>query len=213
MQEIDIIFDKLLKNNKSLGIELNYVNNFTLLIAILLSAQATDKIVNRATESLFKEYDTPEKIILLGFENLLDYIKIIGLYKTKAKNIISLCRILIKEYASCVPDNFEDLIKLPGVGRKTANVYLSNVHNMPLIGVDTHVYRVAHRIGLASSKSFLKTELELYKIIPQNYLPVANSLLVLHGRYVCTAKKPQCEKCCINKECKKIFSKDNKIGD
>ena len=181
--------------------ELKHENIFTLLVSIVLSAQATDVSVNKATEKLFAHYDSPEKILSLGEEGLKEYIKVIGLYNAKAKNIIALCQILISDYNSKVPDNFDELIKLPGVGRKTANVLLNCAHDLPTVAVDTHVFRVSKRLGLACGNSPDKVEQELLDVIPTKWLKNAHHWLVLHGRYVCKARQPLCENCPVNDYC------------
>ncbi|RYE05851.1 MAG: endonuclease III [Rickettsiaceae bacterium] len=181
--------------------ELQYINNFTLLVSIVLSAQATDISVNKATSELFKLYNTPSSIMNLGIEGLKNYIKSIGLYNVKAKNIIALCKILIEKYASKVPDRFEQLITLPGVGRKTANVLLNCAYNQPTIAVDTHVYRVAKRIGLAHSNNPEGVEQELISIVPDKWALNAHHWLILHGRYICKARNPLCFTCPIKDYC------------
>ena len=182
--------------------ELNYENPFQLLIATVLAAQATDKKVNEITKALFKKYQSPEDFVQLTEEELASEIKSINYYRTKAKHILTLCRVLISEYSSEVPRNREDLVRLAGVGRKTANVVLSNAFQVPAIAVDTHVHRVANKLGLVDTKDVLATELELQKIIPEEKWSVAHNYLVLHGRYVCNAKKPKCEECGIGPLCK-----------
>ncbi|MGI4776211.1 MAG: endonuclease III [Janthinobacterium lividum] len=181
--------------------ELNYISNFTLLVSIVLSAQATDVSVNKATSELFKLYYTPETIIELGEEGLKKYIKSIGLYNAKAKNILALCKILISEYNSEVPSSFEQLVALPGVGRKTANVLLNCAYNYPTIAVDTHVYRVARRVGLAAGSTPKEVEEELLGIVPDKWALNAHHWLILHGRYICKAQKPLCLSCPIKDYC------------
>lgn len=181
--------------------ELNFSDDFTLLVAIVLSAQATDVSVNKATKKLYEVAKTPQAILDLGIDGLKNYIKTIGLYNSKAKNIISLCEILTKEYNSKAPNDFDSLIKLPGVGRKTANVFLNCYLGLPTIAVDTHVFRVSNRVGLVTAKNELQTELQLLKAIPQEYLTYAHHWLILHGRYICKARKPECESCLINDLC------------
>ena len=189
--------------------ELEYSNNFTLTIAVILSAQATDISVNKATRKLFEQCDTPQKIFSLGEANLKPYIKTIGLYNSKAKNIIALCEILINKYNSIIPDEFEELIKLPGIGRKTANVILNCAFAKPTMAVDTHVFRVAHRIGLSIGSSPEKVEKDLLKKIPVKWLLHAHHWLILHGRYVCKARTPICSRCSISAYCS--YYKENKI--
>ena len=188
--------------------ELEYSNNFTLTIAVILSAQATDISVNKATKKLFEQCDTPQKIFSLGEANLKPYIKTIGLYNSKAKNIIALCEILINKYNSIIPDEFEELIKLPGIGRKTANVILNCAFAKPTMAVDTHVFRVAHRIGLSIGSSPEKVEKDLLKKIPVKWLLHAHHWLILHGRYVCKARTPICSMCSISAYCS--YYKKNK---
>ncbi|MDD2840093.1 MAG: endonuclease III [Rickettsiales bacterium] len=186
-------------------IELKYLNNYTLLLAVLLSAQATDKGVNKATEPLFKMIKTPEQTLKLGEENLKQYLKSINYFNTKTRNIIKLSQILINKFNSQVPNTREDLESLPGVGRKTANVMLNIAFDTPVIAVDTHVFRVSNRIGLVKTDNVLDTEIKLYKIIPQEYIKYVNHWLVLLGRYICKAKKPDCENCPLKDLCEKHF--------
>lgn len=200
VEQIFKVLTQAIPNPKT---ELNYTNDFTLLVAIILSAQSTDIGVNKATERLFKQAATPEDMVNLGEGGLKSYIKTIGLYNSKAKNIINLSEILVANYNSSVPDNFDELIKLPGVGRKTANVYLNCAHNKPTIAVDTHVARVSFRLGFTAHKDPHKIELDLLKIIPAAYLLKAHHLLILHGRYTCRARKPKCGTCKIEKYCQK----------
>ena len=182
--------------------ELQHVNAFTLLVAVVLSAQATDAGVNKATGPLFKVADTPEKIRALGEEKLRDYIKTIGLYRNKAKNVIALCEQLIARYGSEVPCDRAALEALPGVGRKTANVVLNMAFGEPTMAVDTHVFRVSNRTGLAPGKTVLDVELKLLEVIPAKYMLHAHHWLILHGRYTCLARKPLCDKCIIADLCK-----------
>lgn len=181
--------------------ELSYHSNFELLVAVILSAQATDKSVNKATEKLFPVANTPEAILALGEEGLRSYIKTIGLYNAKAKNIIATCQMLIEQHQSQVPDKRADLEALPGVGRKTANVILNTVFHQPTMAVDTHVFRLGNRTGLAPGKNVLEVEQGLLKNIPPDYLQDAHHWLILHGRYVCTARKPQCPTCIVADLC------------
>lgn len=197
------VFEIFKKSNPEPKSELNYSNPYTLLVAVALSAQTTDKSVNKATESLFKIADTPEKMIALGEEKLISYIKSIGLYKNKAKHVIEMSKMLISDFGSKVPDNREDLEKLPGVGRKTANVVLNVIFNKPTMPVDTHLLRISPKIGLAEGKTPLEVEKSLLKRIPPQYLEHAHHWLILHGRYICTARNPKCEECCINHICAK----------
>lgn len=200
--EMEIIFSRWQKQNPSPKSELNYKNPYTLLVAVVLSAQATDKSVNIATKSLFEKITTPEQMISLGMENLIPYIKSIGLYKNKAKNIIKLSEMLVNQFNSQIPDNLEDLILLPGVGRKTANVVLNVIFNKPTMPVDTHLLRISPKIGLAEGKTPLEIEKSLLERIPEKYLQNAHHWILLHGRYVCTAKNPKCEECLIADLCK-----------
>lgn len=175
--------------------ELEYTNPYTLVVAVALSAQATDVGVNKATKDLFKIVDTPEKMVELGEEKLREYIKTIGLYRNKAKNVIALSRMLIEDFDSTVPGNRDDLEKLPGVGRKTANVVLNVAFGQPTMAVDTHIHRVSNRTGLAPGKTPLNVELALEKVVPDEYMLHAHHWLILHGRYICKARKPDCENC------------------
>ena len=181
--------------------ELKYHSNFELLVAVILSAQATDKSVNKATEKLFPVANTPEAILALGEEGLRSYIKTIGLYNAKAKNIIATCQMLIEQHQSQVPDKRADLEALPGVGRKTANVILNTAFHQPTMAVDTHIFRLGNRTGLAPGKNVLEVEQGLLKNIPPEYLQDAHHWLILHGRYVCTARKPQCPTCIVADLC------------
>jgi len=183
------------------AIELEYTNPFTLLVAVILSAQSTDKGVNKATQKLFKKISTPQEMYELGENNLRKYIKSIGLYNTKGKNIILMSKMLVDKFNSKLPNTREELTQLPGVGRKTANIILNCVFNKPTIAVDTHVFRVANRIGIVHEKNVLDTELALEKVVPNKWKYLLNQWMVLHGRYVCKAKKPDCENCKINKYC------------
>lgn len=201
-EEIKEVFERFKKENPNPTSELKWTNSFTLLVSVVLSAQATDKSVNKATESLYKIADTPQKILSLGEDNLISYIKSIGLYKSKAKHIIELSKMLISEFDSKIPDNLEDLIKLPGVGRKTANVVLNVLFNKPTMPVDTHLLRISPKIGLAQGSTPLEIEKSLCARIPQEYMNYAHHWLILHGRYVCTARNPHCENCIINDICK-----------
>jgi len=181
--------------------ELNSVNEFTFLVAVVLSAQATDMGVNRATSALFKAVDTPEKMLALGEEGLRDYIKSIGLYRAKARNVIALSKILVEKHGGKVPGEREALEALPGVGRKTANVVLNIVFGEPTIAVDTHLFRLGNRTGLAPGKSPYDVEKGLLKAIPEKYLRHAHHWLILHGRYVCKARRPECWRCHIADIC------------
>jgi len=201
LQEIDLFFEKLSGYNPDPKGELYSINSFTLLIAVVLSAQATDKGVNKATKELFKVAPTPEKMLALGEEGLKSYIKTIGLFNSKARNIIALCQRLVRDFKGEVPSQREDLESLPGVGRKTANVVLNAAFHQPVIAVDTHIFRVSNRTGLALGKNPLEVEKELMKRIPPRFLIKAHHWLVLHGRYICTARKPHCPTCPVRNEC------------
>ena len=201
MDNIDKIFTTLEKINPNPAIELEYTNNFTLLVAVVLSARMTDKGVNKATPELFKTYDTPQKMLDLGEDGLKQYIKTIGLYPTKAKNIIALSRAIIEEYKGQVPDTLEKLITLPGVGRKSANVVLNTAFGKSTMPVDTHVQRVSNRLGLSKHKDPHKVEQDLVKIIPIKWMSKAHHWLVLHGRYICKSQRPKCDICPISEWC------------
>src|SRR5437660_10261472 len=181
--------------------ELEFINPFTLLVAVVLSAQATDIGVNKATPALFAVADTPQKMLALGEERLTEMIRTIGLFRTKARNIIALSRMLIEHHGGTVPRDREALEKLPGVGRKTANVVLNVAFGEPTIAVDTHVFRVSNRTGLAPGKDPLEVETKLTKVVPKKYLRHAHHYLILHGRYTCVARKPLCGKCPIFAQC------------
>lgn len=175
--------------------ELNYTNPFTLLVAVVLSAQATDIGVNKATPALFAAADTPDKMIALGEDKIRDYIKTIGLFNTKAKNIFKLSQALIEQYGGEVPQDRDELVKLPGVGRKTANVVLSMAFGKPTIAVDTHIFRVSNRTGLATGKTPNQVEAKLEKVVPDEFKFHCHHWLILHGRYICKARKPDCGHC------------------
>ena len=182
--------------------ELDHVNPFTLVVAVALSAQATDVGVNKATKALFEVADTPEKMLALGEAGVADYIKTIGLWRNKAKNVIALSQKLIDDFGSVVPSGREELMTLPGVGRKTANVVMSMAFGIPTMAVDTHVLRLGNRVGLAPGKTPDDVEEILMRVIPTEYLFHAHHWLILHGRYCCKARKPECEKCVIADLCK-----------
>lgn len=181
--------------------ELNYTNAYTLLVAVILSAQTTDKGVNKATEELFKIADTPQKMLELGEEKLISYIRTIGLFNNKAKNIISMSRDLLERFGGEVPAKREELITLAGVGRKTANVVLNVWYKQPALAVDTHVLRISHRLDFTQGKTPLAVEEDLHKVLPEKYIINANHWLVLFGRYICKAQNPQCEECPIYAYC------------
>ncbi|MCL5260492.1 MAG: endonuclease III [Gammaproteobacteria bacterium] len=200
-EKIAKIFQILAAKNPRPITELKYNSNFELLIAVILSAQATDISVNKATEILFKIANTPKKILALRASGLKKYIKNIGLYNAKANNILKTCKILIEQFNSTIPQKREELEKLPGVGRKTANVILNVAFKQPTIAVDTHVFRVCNRTGIAYGKTPLEVETSLEKTVPQKFKLIAGHLLLLHGRYICKAKNPLCLTCPINKIC------------
>jgi endonuclease-3 len=200
--EIEDFFARLKKTIPEPRTELNSVNPYTLLVAVVLSAQATDKGVNKATERLFKIADTPEKMVALGEEKLIDHIKTIGLYRTKAKNVIALSKLLLERHNGEVPRTREELQALPGAGRKTANVVLNVAFGEPTIAVDTHIFRVCNRTGLAPGKDVLAVELGLEKKVPEHYKLRAHHWLILHGRYTCIARKPLCPACVVRDICR-----------
>ncbi|MGG2397630.1 endonuclease III [Pseudomonas sp. SH1-B] len=195
------IFRRLHEDDPEPKTELAYSTPFELLVAVTLSAQATDVSVNKATAKLFPVANTPEAIYALGVEGLSEYIKTIGLYNSKAKNVIEACRLLIEKHGSQVPDNREDLEALPGVGRKTANVVLNTAFRQLAMAVDTHIFRVSNRTGIAPGKNVIEVEKKLLKFVPKDYLLDAHHWLILHGRYVCTARKPRCGACRIEDLC------------
>lgn len=195
------IFTRFRVVNPHPATELEYNSPFELLVAVVLSAQATDKSVNLATRKLFPKANTPERILALGEAGLRDAIKSIGLYRTKAKNILATCALLIEHHGGIVPQTRGQLEKLPGVGRKTANVILNTAFGEPTIAVDTHIFRVANRTGIAPGKTVLEVELKLLKHIPKEFRHDAHHWLILHGRYVCVARKPKCAACIINDLC------------
>jgi endonuclease-3 len=195
------IYRRLAESNPNPTTELNYSSDFELLIAVILSAQATDVSVNKATARLFAVASTAEKILALGEAGLKEYIKTIGLYNSKAANIIKTCRALIERHGGRVPDNREALEALPGVGRKTANVVLNTAFGQPTIAVDTHIFRVANRIGLAPGKNVVEVEKKLLKFTPDEFKRDAHHWLILHGRYVCKAQRPNCPTCVVADLC------------
>ncbi|HEX5355265.1 MAG TPA: endonuclease III [Aquabacterium sp.] len=200
--DIQAFFETLQAANPHPETELNYSTPFELLTAVLLSAQATDVGVNKATAKLFPVANTPEKILALGEEGLCEYIKTIGLYKSKARHLLETCRMLIAQHGSEVPRTREALEALPGVGRKTANVVLNVAFGEPTMAVDTHIFRVGNRTGLAPGKTPLDVELKLLKRIPPDFRLHAHHWLILHGRYVCQARKPRCWECSVSSVCK-----------
>lgn len=195
------IFRRLRAENPHPTTELNYRTPFELLVAVILSAQATDKGVNKATAKLFPVANTPEKILALGEEGLKEYIKTIGLFNSKGANIIKTCRLLIEQHGSEVPQDRKALEALPGVGRKTANVVLNTAFGHPTMAVDTHIFRVANRTGIAPGKNVLEVEKKLLKFIPEEFMQDAHHWLILHGRYICVARKPKCSACVIEDLC------------
>ena len=200
-EQVDEIFRRFHNANPNPKTELHYRDTFTLLVAVVLSAQATDSSVNRATPELFRVADTPEKMVMLGEAGLIDKIKMIGLYRSKAKNLIALSKALAEQHGSKVPNNREALEALPGVGRKTANVVVNVAFGQSTIAIDTHAFRVANRTGLAPGKTPLEVELKLNRIVPERYKHNAHHWLILHGRYVCKARRAECWRCLINDIC------------
>ncbi|MCR5217714.1 endonuclease III [Treponema sp.] len=199
--QIEEVFTRFKKANPCPQSELKWTSPFTLLVAVVLSAQATDKSVNIATEKLYAVADTPQKILALKEEGLIPYIKSIGLYKSKAKHVIALCRKLIEDFDGKVPSTREELMTLSGVGRKTANVVLNVVFHQPVMPVDTHLMRICPKIGLAQGKNPEEVEASLVERIPQKYMEHAHHWLILHGRYICKARNPLCEQCIISDIC------------
>ena len=203
------IFTRLRDQNPNPTTELNYSSPFELLIAVILSAQATDVGVNKATDRLYPVANTPQAILDLGLEGLKSYVKTIGLYNAKAENIIKTCEMLLTLHNGEVPDNREALEALPGVGRKTANVVLNTAFGHPAMAVDTHIFRVSNRTGIAPGKNVLEVEKRLLRLVPEEFLVDAHHWLILHGRYVCKARKPQCGSCIIEDLCEFPSSKKN----
>ena len=202
-KEINEIFEIFSDKNPKPKTELNYHNNFTLLVAVVLSAQATDVGVNKATDSLFKIISTPKDVLNLGEKKLKDHVKTIGLFNSKSKNIVALSKIINEKHQGLVPNKFEDLVKLPGVGEKTANVVLNCAFGKKTIAVDTHVFRVSNRIGLVNEKTIDKAAQKILKKVPPIWQLYAHHWLILHGRYICTARKAKCNECLIENICKK----------
>ncbi|MEK9628461.1 MAG: endonuclease III [Nitrospinota bacterium] len=198
---VNKLYKKLSEKLGAAESELDYKNHFELLVAVILSAQSTDKTVNSVTKKLFSTSPNPESVISLGQKKLQEIIRPVGLSPTKSKNITATCKILMEKYGGNIPENREELEGLPGVGRKTANVVLNEGFGHPTIAVDTHVFRVSNRTGLAMAKNVLDTEKELLRITPKKWLADAHRYLILHGRYVCKAKNFDCRECVINKEC------------
>ena len=200
--EICEVFERLKRQNPSPSSELKWTNPYTMLVSTVLSAQATDKSVNKATESLYKIADTPEKMLDLGEDGLISYIKSIGLYRSKARHVIALSKMLIEKFNGVVPQSREEIQMLPGAGRKTANVVLNVVFHQPVMPVDTHLLRICPKIGLAEGKTPLEVEESLMERIPEKYLLHAHHWLILHGRYVCKARNPLCSECIIADICR-----------
>lgn len=196
------IFSRLQKNDPHPRTELDYVNDFTLLVAIVLSAQATDVSVNKATKALFAKYQTPQQFLTLGEDGLKHHIKTIGLFNSKAKNVMALCKMLVEDFDGTIPENAEALTRLPGVGKKTAAVWLNCARGLPTIAVDTHVFRVANRLGIVKTKTADATQTALEKKVPAAFKQHAHHWLILHGRYVCKARKPECSRCMLSDLCR-----------
>jgi len=205
------IFKRLSIEIQNPSTELHHSSTFELLIAVILSAQATDKGVNQATEKLYQVANTPESILALGVHGLESYINSIGLYHAKAKNVLATCQMLITYHHSQVPNTRDALEALPGVGRKTANVILNTAFGQPTIAVDTHLFRLGNRINLAKGKTVLEVEKKYLKTIPKEFLQDAHHLLILHGRYTCTARKPKCSQCCIEDLCEYAAKEYNAV--
>ena len=195
------IYEKLRELDPSPDTELHYASPFELLVAVIMSAQATDISVNKATDKLYPVANTPEKILALGVDGLKPYIRTIGLFNSKTENIVKTCRILIEEHGNVVPQTRDELEKLPGVGRKTANVILNTAFGEPTIAVDTHIFRISNRTGIAKGKTPLEVEKRLVRLTPDEFKENAHNWLILHGRYVCKARKPLCGECAINEWC------------
>ncbi len=216
MKQADIheFFSRLRAQNPEPKGELEYVNPFTLLVAVVLSAQATDAGVNKATRGLFKKADNPAKMAKLGADGIKEYIKTVGLFNTKAENVFKLSNMLLDKYKGDIPKDRDLLTELPGVGRKTANVFLNIIHGEPTIAVDTHVFRVSNRTGLAPGNNVLEVEEKLEKVIPPEFMRHAHHWLILHGRYTCKARSPDCPNCVVNNICPigKTLLKTGKIN-
>lgn len=200
--QIGSIYEHLRSLDPAPRTELNYSNPYTLVVAVALSAQSTDVGVNKATEALFEKADTPEKMVALGEDTVRDHIKTIGLYKNKAANVIKLSQMLIDDFDSVVPEDRDALIRLPGVGRKTANVVMNEAFGHPTMAVDTHIFRVSNRTGMAPGKDVYEVELNLLRVTADEFLLHAHHWLILHGRYTCVARKPKCYNCAIKDICK-----------
>ena len=200
-KQIQTFFERLREQRPDPRTELNYSSPFELLIAVMLSAQATDVSVNKATDKLYPIANTAQAILDLGVDHLKEYIKTIGLYNSKAENVIKTCRILVEQYQGQVPETRQQLEALPGVGRKTANVVLNTAFGQATMAVDTHIFRVGNRTGLAVGKNVLEVEQRLIKVIPQEFIIDAHHWLILHGRYCCIARKPKCNECVVSDVC------------
>ena len=200
--QISSIYEHLRSLDPAPRTELNYSNPYTLVVAVALSAQSTDVGVNKATKALFEKADTPEKMVALGEDTVRDHIKTIGLYKNKAANVIKLSQMLIDDFDSVVPEDRDALIRLPGVGRKTANVVMNEAFGHPTMAVDTHIFRVSNRTGMAPGKDVYEVELNLLRVTADEFLLHAHHWLILHGRYTCVARKPKCYNCAIKDICK-----------
>ena len=197
----DRIFRLLSKENPHPKTELKYINQYTFLISVVLSAQSTDVSVNKVTKDLFKIAKNPKEMLDLGEKNLKKFIKTIGLYNSKAKNVILLSKAIIKKYNNKIPEEFDKLVSLPGVGNKTASVYQNAILKLPRIAVDTHVFRVSNRLGIVKTKTADQTQLQLEKIVPKKWKTNAHHLLIFHGRRVCKSQNPSCDQCLLNKWC------------
>lgn len=210
--KIRTILERFRLHNPNPQLELYYTNHFTLLIAILMSARMTDKGVNKVTQHLFETIKSPQDVLDMGVDQLTDALKTVGLYKTKAKHIMQLSEILIRKYQGQVPQEHKELIALPGVGRKTANVFLNVTISAPTMPVDTHVFRVSHRLGLTTGKTPEAVEKDLLAIIPKEYFPMAPHWFVLHGRYICKSQNPKCTSCFLNDICPYYQELNTKMG-
>ncbi len=199
--EIKIFFERLLKEFPNPKCELEFINPYTLMVSIILSAQATDKGVNKATAALYKQVQTPEQMLALGEDGLREYVKSLNYYNNKTRSIIRMTEVLLKDYKGQFPKDLEELQKLPGVGRKTANVFLNVAYGYPLIAVDTHVFRLANRLKIAPGQTPLEVEEKLKKVVPEEFKPIAQHLLVLFGRYICKATHPKCNVCPVRDLC------------
>lgn len=200
-EEIQTFFELLRRQNPNPKCELNFKNAYTLMVAIILSAQATDKGVNKATEALFEEVQTPEQMLALGEDGLREYVKSLNYFNNKSRNIIRMTNVLLDKYHGVFPKDLDELQTLPGVGRKTANVFLNVLEHRPLIAVDTHVFRLGNRLGLAPGKTPLEVEMKLAQVVPDEFKPDAQHWLVLLGRYICKAKHPKCHECPVSDVC------------